>query len=309
MASVRDLTCIHSVSHMAEYGKYEEEFIVYGCSYMEHGKIVYRISPQYDEIARFHNHGAQDKYYPSPIETIKKRSVVQTGQHEQLLYETELALAQKLQQQYSRVFFEEIAQCTKAEANDDARPMFDRLRFQMNGIFSSDLLQLFEGLVDIAYRAKNLTDDGLQEIQQWMRKVKTQMEYDIVAKKPFVRTFYGICYIDSNGKYQYKMNAQEDIVLEEQRKLKQKKMAVTPIFHKTYWYDYGVEPKVIREQFKQELIGYYDDVYWQHWREIRELTPVISKESFDQALIHLEQMALKDAKNAMLEYGYDWNIR
>lgn len=45
MTSIRDLTCIHSVEHMAECGKYEEEFIVYGCSSMEHGKIIYRISP------------------------------------------------------------------------------------------------------------------------------------------------------------------------------------------------------------------------------------------------------------------------
>ena len=309
MASVRDLTCIHSVSHMAEYGKYEEEFIVYGCSYMEHGKIVYRISPQYDEIARFHKQAVQNNCYPSPIEIVKKRSIVQTGQHEQLLYETELALAQRLKQQYSRPFFDGIATCTQCVSTDDARALFDRLRFQMNGIFSADFLQLFEGLVDLAYRAKTLTNDGLQEIQQWIRKVKMQMEYDIVAKKPFVRTFYGICYIDSNGKYQYKTNAQEDIVLEEQRKLKQKQLAVTPIFQKTYWYDYGVEPKTIREQFKQELIGYYDDVYWQHWREIRALKPVIAKEQYDAMLGNLEQPEAKDAKVAMLEYGYDWNIR
>ena len=91
--------------------------------------------------------------------------------------------------------------------------------------------------------------------------------------------------------------------------LKQKQLAVTPIFQKTYWYDYGVEPKTIREQFKQELIGYYDDVYWQHWREIRALKPVIAKKQYDAMLGNLEQPEAKDAKAAMLEYGYDWNIR
>ena len=53
MTSIRDLTCIHSVAHMAECGKYEEEFIVYGCSCVEKGKIVYHISPSVREILRF----------------------------------------------------------------------------------------------------------------------------------------------------------------------------------------------------------------------------------------------------------------
>ncbi|MBP3584277.1 MAG: hypothetical protein J6J59_01155, partial [Peptococcaceae bacterium] len=253
MASIRDLTCIRSVSHMAEYGKYEEEFIVYGCSCMEKGKIVYRISPQYQEIAQFVEASRRKRQYPSPVHTLMRRCVVQTGQREQLLYETELELAGVLQKTYSRVFFEQLEQCGNAEAFNAAKVIFDELRFQLNGIFSSDYLQLFEGLVSVAWQAHLLTEDALVEIEQWLHKVKMQMAYDIVAKKPFVRTFYGICYVDAKGKYQYKVNAQEDIVLEEQRKAKRQNLKVSPIFHKTYWYDYGVEPKMIREQFKKEV--------------------------------------------------------
>ena len=90
MASIRDLTCINSVSHMAEYGKYEEEFLVYGCSCLEGGKIMYRISPQYEEIAQYVRQAVQKGLYPSPIQSIMRRHTVLTGQHQQLLYETEL---------------------------------------------------------------------------------------------------------------------------------------------------------------------------------------------------------------------------
>ena len=308
MASIRDLTCINSVSHMAEYGKYEEEFLVYGCTCLENGKLVYRISPKYEEIAQFVRQTVHKGIIASPIQSIMRRHTVLTGQHQQLLYETELELAQQLQKNYGRFFFDAVEDCMNVKADDGARALFDSLRLQLNGIFSENALQIFEGLVDVAYQAKHLTDDAWQEIQVWLRKVKNQMEHDVVAKKPFVRTFYGFCYIDSRGTYQYKANAQENIVVEEQRKLKRQNLFVSPIFRKTYWYDYGVEPKALRNAFKQELVEYYGDVYWQHWTAIKELTPRISNERYKGFLARLEVTGTKEEKEAFLEYGYDWNV-
>lgn len=309
MASIRDLTCIRSVSHMAEYGKYEEEFIVYGCACLENGKIVYRISPQYHEVTQFVHQAAMDYRALSPIHSLMRREVVQTGQRDQLLYKTELELASNLRAMFTHHYFDEIQQCMKAKENDEARELLNQVRVQLNGIFLADYLQLYEGLVNMAYTAKNLSSASLTEIQQWLHKVKIQMEHDIVAKKPFVRTFYGIGYIDAKGKYQYKVNAQEDIVLEEQRKIKRQNLCVSPIFSKTYWYDYGIEPKTVREQFKKELQGYYGDVYWEHWRALKALTPAISKVQYEQALARIEAQDTKEAQDAFLEYGYDWNVR
>ena len=309
MASIRDLTCINSVSHMAEYGKYEEEFLVYGCSCLEQGRIVYRISPKYEEIAKFVRQAAQNKLYPSPIQSIMRHHTVLTGQHQQMLYETELELAKQLQKSYHRNFFDAVEDCMNVKADDSARAMFDTLRVQLNGIFSENALRIFEDLADMAYKAKHLTEDAWTEIQTWLRKVKTQMEHDVVAKKPFVRTFYGFCYIDSRGKYQYKANAQEDIVVEEARKLKRQNFSVSPIFHKTYWYDYGIEPKVLREAFKQELMIYYDDVYWQHWQAIKALPSAVSSEQYSVLLAQIEAEGTKEEKEAFLEYGYDWNVK
>ncbi len=308
MASIRDLTCINSVSHMAEYGKYEEEFLVYGCSSLEGGKIVYRISPKYEEIRQYVHQAVQKGICPSPIQSIMRRHTVLTGQHQQLLYETELELAQQLKKNYGRIFFDALEDCINIERDNTAHAIFDALRAQLNGIFSENALQIFEDFIDLAYCARHLTDDTWKENQAWLRKVKNQMEHDVVAKKPFVRTFYGICYIDNKGKYQYKANAQENIVVEEQRKLKRQNFAVSPVFRKTYWYDYGVEPKTIRESFKQELAAYYNDQYWQYWTAIRELPPAVSKEVYIEHLSKIEAVGTKDEKEAFWEYGYDWNV-
>lgn len=308
MASIRDLTCIHSVAHMAEYGKYEEEFIVYGCAAMENGKIVYRITPLYEEIMQFQAEALLQNQCLTPIHTLMNRCIVQTGQRDGLLYETEIKLANTLRQLYSRTFFTQLQHCNAIMANDAAKPIFDQLQANLNGIFSMEYLQLFEGLVAVAYQAKVLTEESLQDIQKWLRRVKNQMEYDVVIKKPFTRTFYGFCYLDATGRPMYKINAEQFTVVSEQRKCKQKQLCTTPVFQKTYWYDYGVEPKTIRAQFKEELQQYYGENYWSYWKQIKALPAVVSQQQFENSLKLLEQEDSQEAVHAFLEYGYDWNL-
>ena len=308
MTSIRDLTCIHSVAHMAECGKYEEEFIVYGCSCVEKGKIVYHISPSVREILRFKEQAALNNQLVSPVHTLMNRCLVQTGQHEQRLYETEIRLANTLQQLYSHLFFEQLEVCNHAPFTDAAKEIFDNLRFQMNGIFSLDYLQILQGLLAMAYSSHVLTTAALQEIQQWEKKVQQQLEHDVFIEKPFKRSFYGICYLDQEGKPQYKVNAQEFMVLMEQRKLKRQRIPVTPIFQKTYWYDYGVEPKEIRKQFRKQLEIYYGETYWCYWKKIKRLAPVVDKMQFQQGLHLLETTNVPEEKDALLEFGYDWNV-
>lgn len=305
MTSIRDLTCIHSVEHMAECGKYEEEFIVYGCSSMEHGKIIYRISPSAQEIFRFKE---QPAFITSPVHTLMHHCLVQAGQHEQRLYETELQLAKTLQKSYSHLFFEQLELCNRAPFTDAAKEIFDELRFQLNGIFSADYLQLFQGLLAIAYNAHMLTPMTLLEIQHWQKKMQRQMEQDVFIKKPFQRTFYGICYLNGAEIPQYKVNAQKFNIWEAQRKLKQQQYPVTPIFQKTYWYDYGTEPKEIKALFKKQLAAYYGQAYWQYWQRIKMLEPVIEKAQFAQALQTIRQTNIQKQQDAFLEYGYDWNV-
>ena len=308
MASIRDLTCIHSVAHMAEYGKYEEEFIVYGCSCLENDKLVYRISPSGQEIFRFQEQAALENQLTSPVHTLMNRCIVQTGQHEQRLYETEIGLANTLQTLYPRLFFEQLERCKNAPFTDAAKEIFDVLRFQLNGIFSTDYLQLLQGLVAMAYQAHVLTPTALSEIQQWQKTIQQQMEHDVLITKPFKRTFYGICYFNQTRAPQYKVNAQKFVVLNEQRALKRRRYPVTPIFQKTYWYDYGMEPKEVKESLKKQLKLYYGESYWQYWRQIKALAPVVEKDQFQQALQVIERTGLQEQRDAFLEYGYDWNV-
>lgn len=308
MTSIRDLTCIHSVAHMTEYGKYEEEFIVYGCCSKENGKLLYRISPDYKELATFAQNAIFTEQYPSPIHTAMNRCVVQAGQKETLLYETELRLAASLQCMYPQLFFDEIDKCVVVKSSDAARSIFLQLQTQMNGIFSLDYLQLFEGLLQMAYQAKLLTKPTLTTIQAWVQKMQKQMACDVVIMKPLERTFYGFCYQNSNGAYCYKMNAQEYAVLQEQRKIKRRGLACTPIFHKTYRYDYQIEPKMLREQFRQQLESYLGAQYWQYWKAIRALPSVVSTEQFVSSMEKMERFCGQEAKEAFKEYAYDWNL-
>lgn len=69
----RDERCAADVAYMASMGSFGEDFLMYGCAYLEHGKVTYRISPEASQLylisgemcpsAAISNHG--DKFYPS----------------------------------------------------------------------------------------------------------------------------------------------------------------------------------------------------------------------------------------------------
>ena len=55
----RDERCAADVAYMASMGSFGEDFLMYGCAYLEHGKVTYRISPEASQLYLF-----QEKFYP-----------------------------------------------------------------------------------------------------------------------------------------------------------------------------------------------------------------------------------------------------
>lgn len=163
----------------------------------------------------------------------------------------------------------------------------------------------FEGLVRMAYQAKLLTEDALFEITQWQKKMNRQMEQEIVVKKPFCRTFYGFCYLDQKQTPHYKVNTQAFSVINDQRKMKRNKYCVTPVFHKTYWYDYGIAPKMIKEEFQALPASYYTEEYWE---KIKQHPALVQYTHYKEALSLIASSCSQEALEAFQEYGYDWNV-
>ena len=67
MVAIRDLKCSQDIAEMAALGKFEEEFIVYGCCYVENGQVYYRVSTQEDELYLFIEQCMERGVYPNSL--------------------------------------------------------------------------------------------------------------------------------------------------------------------------------------------------------------------------------------------------
>ena len=67
MVAFRDLVCAQAVGKMTEMGCFEEEFITYGCAYLQEGHIKYLVTGKSQTIEDFIVECALADHYPTPI--------------------------------------------------------------------------------------------------------------------------------------------------------------------------------------------------------------------------------------------------
>ena len=53
MVSIREMAVANDIAEMAALGWFPHEFIVYGCCYVENGKLYYKVSSQNTELYHF----------------------------------------------------------------------------------------------------------------------------------------------------------------------------------------------------------------------------------------------------------------
>lgn len=194
MAGLRDLVCAQSVGEMSKMGRFNKDFIMYGCAYEEQGEVHYMISSVATNIHDFIDNSVQQGLYPTPIMTITKTCPVPAGTEEDIALSVKVDLAKQLKKAYPKEFFELLKVFTKAPANDGALAILAPIQTMLEGQFVEDKLKLFENLVHLAYQGKVLSQASYQQFQVWLKDMRVQMVDDVVVKESFERTFYGFAY-------------------------------------------------------------------------------------------------------------------
>ena len=120
MVAIRDLKCSQDIAEMAALGKFEEEFIVYGCCYVENGQVYYRVSTQEDELYLFIEQCMERGVYPSPVQRLLNRTLVPSGMQEEYLYQTKIMLAKQMQKNYPSALLKQFAVSAEQDDNDAA---------------------------------------------------------------------------------------------------------------------------------------------------------------------------------------------
>ena len=309
MVAIRDLKCSWDIAEMAALGKFEEEFIVYGCCYVENGQVFYRMSTQEDEMYLFVEQCMERGVYPSPVQSILNRTLVPSGMQDEYLYKTKIMLAKQMQEQYPSELLKQFAILAEIDENNSAAELLYHIKKSLVGCFVRERLELVQGIILFAYQQKKLTRQTYRELQQWLAYVYRQMEDDVVIKKNVQRTFYGMAYRNEAGKVKYFTNARKSEVYKRREQLLCQGIWTTPIVKKNYYYEQQPNLSQIRTEFIQQMGQWMDDDYWQVLDTINQLStgilPVQWKKLQEQSVLERNEVVEEYFKF----YQHMWQLK
>lgn len=303
----RDMCCIAAVGDMAEMGRFDEEFRMYGCACLENGKITYRVSPVAEQIYDFVADSAYEGRCPTAIHSHFETMPVPVGMRERLERGVKLNLARQLQAMYATLFFDSLAPFAQVPAQNGGFDLLDALREQIDGHFDELECQLLEGTMQLVVEAKQVDAVHVVELKQWLEKTRQQMEDTPVIQRGIMRTFYGFCALTPSGTVKTIVNAQALPVWEQQAAMKRSGTLVGPVLQRTQWFDDAMAISDGRSVFRRMLQQLEDKVYFERLENLRALPPVVDADAFRGCLGRLETEASAQAVEDFRGYGYRWH--
>lgn len=301
---LRDIQCSDSVGQMAALGKFDQEFIVYGCAYRQNGETYYRISEHDETIYYFCEKSRLQGLYTTAVMSYTQRTGVPSGTKEDIWEESKWTLAQMMLEKYPDGYLDLINQLSNLPANNEAWPVLQMLKRRLEGRFERDKLQLFDRVVDYCFRAKLLYQENYKQLKEWLESNWHQMEDDVIIKDIYERTLYGIAY-RQYGQIVYDYDARYTKIYQVQQRCIRQGILVTPIYSQTYWFDTFNKFSDIKAQYLEKLKQLLTPCLVLI-EQIHQLLPFITPDQFEK----IYQQAIQDYGEVAEElkaYGYQWN--
>ncbi len=307
MMHMHDLRVAEDIGKMAELGWFDVEFTMYGCAYMFEGKMCYKISSEAKDIYDYIEHGAKQGVYPSNVLSLTEKCPVPAGMKELIAQDVKKDLGRKLREVYPQAFFEELYALAQAVTTNSAAALLWAEAEALEGVFEEEKLKYFEELVDYAYSCRKLEQTEYAALLQWIASERRDMEDDFVSKDIFEKTLYGIAYAGEAG-IEYMTNAQKEYVYEKMHELEQAGSFTTPLFSKTYWYNYVYRLVDVNRDFKKKIRQELDEPYINKIMAIRTGECALTKEAYASFAEAIRKKYGDKPYETLLRYGYRWGV-
>lgn len=301
MVAVRDLKCSMEIAEMAALGWFAEEFIVYGCCYVENGKLYYKVSSQNTELYQFREEYMKKGIYVSPITELLNRVSVPSGMQDEYLLRTKIKLAKKMQQDYDSALMLKFVTLVAQNSNDSAAELLNELKKKLAGCFEREIIQLVESIVEYAFQQKKLEMTTYWNFCCWLDYIYNQMEDDVVIRRNFQRIFYGFAYRTNTGVLKFYANASEGEARKRKEALLCQGIRSTPILWKKYSFDSHPDLMQVKEEFLKQLAVWIDEEYISYLQQIDNLPTAVPTEQY-QALMKQAEVEKKTAVLELLRY-------
>lgn len=305
----RDFKVAEDVGKMMELRRFEVEYEIYGTVYWQDKTRHYLVGKNEDLLYSQIKQLSIEETYPLPLQVWHERTLVPAGWDEQIEQTVKIHFCRALRNQYPEDLWNNIEYVTKERRNDTAVAILDPIKESIEGIFCEDYLQLFNGLVDMGYQRRNITQRSFQIYMDWLKEERQNMINDIANKDLFSKDFYGFAYKDKTGRLHYFYNANQHLMDGKHYEQQKRGNLVTPLFHKKYWYNYDYKLEHVREDFKNQLKKLYTEDYFAILKTMRNLDVNINEAVYLDVLngYSLDENATQIA-DAWRWYGYQWGV-
>ena len=307
MIDLRDMQVALDVAQRAELGWFDIEFTMYGCAYWKDGKRYYQLSAYNEKIYDFQSNSAQNGVLSSELCTLTRKYPVPTGMREYIALEVKKELAQEMARKFPADFFRCLEEWAIAATEDTAMPFLQQQWQEVSCTFDLEKLRLFKEMVEYAYLNRKLSADSYRKMQELIHDEQKSMEENFIAKDIFEKTFYGIVYMNKNG-LKYAINARSGNIYQKKAELELQGIFTSPVFSKTYYYNYDLRLPDVHKFFERDLKQYMTAAHLERLKEIYTHNEKVSKEQFNGYKQETAEKYGEAATETLCHYGYRWGI-
>lgn len=280
----RDVQVAADVGRMAELGKFDMEFTVYGCGeWCADGTVQYHATEEEEKLFEYIRQARLKNHYCTDIHKLSRKTQVPFEMKEEMEQQIKYHLLQQMKRTYGKQLWTDLEPWFQAEPNSAALDILMEYREQVEGYYDEADLQLLMSLAYRAYCGKVLKQEDYRELQMWHKHVRQQMADDPITEGNLARTFYGFCYME-NGTQKCLMDAQKSRVLREWEEKLLEGLIPGDILRKTYRFDQFNIMSELRNQFRNWLMTAEDEVYFRRLYEIKKLPGVLKEEPVQNAM-------------------------
>ena len=291
-----------------EIGYLEYETACYGTAYYKNGDINYYICEKEEMMDKFMVKCLNENIIPTPVKYYYKRYdlLKQSVEYINTIFRYEVA--RKLQSAYPQIFFDAVLTLTEPLSSNEAYPILDEIAGQLESCFDMNQLQLFDGLLEMLLRARQISYEGYLLLNQWLKKEYEKVAVEPIASGVYRKTYSGFAYKKLGEEIKYYCDAYPYIAKEKQEKYLRAGHIVTPILTAT---QYGSSFKELDKSkliFENDLRRYLGSTYIALMELLRTLPAAVDAEKYHTFMERIQETGSRQAIEAFRFYGVLWNI-
>lgn len=285
---VRDMQAANEVRKLQELGRYKKEFTVYGTVYWDGYERKYLISSSAIRIYEFIYQEKNLCFYPTPIEVYTVWKATPSGCEEEIRKNIKIQLARKLQNTYSEEYFKACDISVKQNNQKYDTAIIEMLE-TIEDAFDEERLKIFQFLLEKSYYKGCITEKTYYDCQRKVNRLEKQMETKPDFSAANQKEFYGFCILDKEGRLQYRIDANQELIYQQMDNSVRDGCLVSPIYKKNYMFQFGDSIAELRKKFLVQLQHVFYADYMKLWKCVYQEEIFIQKNQYLRS--NLEQQS------------------